>query len=278
MTRQEILQEMIKELESVDIESAVYDSRVLLEWTLGIDRSEFYMNPMKELTTEELIRLRQVTAQRKSHEPLQYIMKEAEFMGYSFYVDENVLIPRFDTECLVEHVVQQLAGENVELLDLCCGSGCIGLSIKKIRPQTRVTLSDLSQGALTVTRKNAKRLEADVEVMASDLFEALNGRKFDVIVSNPPYIPTRVIEGLMPEVREHEPMMALDGTEDGLWFYRRITQQALSHLTKGGLLSFEIGAEQGESVSGMMREAGFQDVIVKKDLAGLDRIVSGVKG
>lgn len=278
MTRQAILAEMTRQLNDAGIESAAYDSRVLLEWVLKIDRSEFYMNPQKELTDLEEESLKKVCAMRSAHKPLQYIMHQAEFMGYSFYVDEHVLIPRFDTECLVEYVTERIGDQSSSVLDLCCGSGCIGISIQKICKHAKVTLSDLSQEALEVSKRNAKNLEADVTVTYSDLFEKLPKHSFDEIVSNPPYIPTQVIEGLMPEVRDHEPMMALDGSKDGLYFYRKIIAHAKDYLRENGWLSFEIGAEQGPAVRQLMEEAGFCQVIVKKDLAGLDRIVSGMKG
>ncbi len=279
MTRREILAQMKQELMEAGIESADYEAKVLFEWILKIDRSEFYMNPGLEVSFEEQKELEDVLEKRKQRIPLQYLMKSANFMGYDFYVNENVLIPRMDTECLVEIAVDDIQRRKgpVRVLDLCCGSGCIGISIKKLCSNTEVTLVDISEGALEVSEINAKQLDANVQVVHSDLFEALRGQTYDLILSNPPYIPTKVIEDLMPEVREHEPMLALDGTEDGLYFYKKISATAPKYLAENGMLLFEIGAEQGKDVKHLMEEAGFDHVIVKKDLAGLDRNVFGVK-
>ena len=216
---------------------------------------------------------------RCTHYPLQYILGTTGFMGLEFMVNEAVLIPRQDTECLVELAVKKIRQTlreqaSCQVLDICTGSGCIGISVKLLCPEAEVTLSDVSEGALDVAKKNAWNLGASVRTIESDLFENIQG-SYDYILSNPPYIPSRVIEGLMPEVREFEPRIALDGTEDGLYFYRAIAEDAVGYLRPGGWLIFEIGQEQGEDLLSILREQGFENTEIKKDLAGLDRIAVG---
>ena len=199
------------------------------------------------------------------------------FYGLRFYVDENVLAPRPDTEILVEQVLENLPeDQEMEILDLCTGSGCILLSILANRQNARGTGADLSEKALAVAERNGRDLGIKARWLHGDLFEKIQGQ-YDVIVSNPPYIRTDVIQGLMEEVRLHEPYMALDGHEDGLYFYRKIIVQAGGYLKPGGLLAFEIGYDQGEAVSSLMKEQGYRQVQVVKDLAGLDRVVTGRK-
>lgn len=291
MTLQAIRNEVATRLEEAGIEDAAYESWVFLEWKLGISRADYYMDPAKEISEEDWQELSEVIEQRRRRVPLQYLMKSCDFMGYEFYVDERVLIPRHDTECLVEEAISYLKDlaflkkirkdeTPIRVLDLCTGSGCIGISIKLIVEEAQVLLSDLSEDALAVASYNKEKLKADLQLLQGDLFESLQAlpeeeRIFDLIVSNPPYIPTKVVEGLMPEVRDHEPHMALDGTEDGLAFYRRITEDSPKYLKKGGWLMYEIGAEQREDVSALLKNRGFLDVSVLGDLAGLDRIVKG---
>ena len=277
MTIREVLTNIRERLQNAGIEDFEYESWVFLDWKLHIDRAEFYMNPNGEVKEERLAELESVLKQREQRVPLQYLMGECEFMGYDFYVDERVLIPRQDTECLVELAVESIRKKStkVKVLDLCTGSGCIGISVAKLCPDTEVTLADISDGALSVAKKNAQNLEADVTLIKGNLFENIEGR-FDYILSNPPYIPSEVIEGLMPEVKEHEPRLALDGEADGLSFYRKIINEAPDYLNPDGRIYFEIGAEQGEDLTHLMNERGFSEVKVHKDLAGLDRIVTGI--
>lgn len=277
MTIREVLTNIRKQLQKAGIEDFEYESWAFLDWKLHIDRAEFYMNPNGEVKEELLEELESVLKQREQRVPLQYLMGECEFMGYDFYVDEQVLIPRQDTECLVELAVESIRKEltKVRVLDLCTGSGCIGISVAKLCPDTEVTLADISDGALSVAKKNAQNLGVDVTLIKGNLFENIEGR-FDYILSNPPYIPSEVIEGLMPEVKEHEPRLALDGEADGLSFYRRIINAAPDYLNSDGRIYFEIGAEQGEDLTRLMNERGFCEVKVHKDLAGLDRIVTGI--
>ena len=293
MTIREVLINIRERLQNAGIEDFEYESWAFLDWKLHIDRAEFYMNPNGEVKEELLAELESVLKQREQRVPLQYLMGECEFMGYDFYVDERVLIPRQDTECLVELAVEDIRNiktqnrcesnntadqkneQKVKVLDLCTGSGCIGISVAKLWPDTEVTLADISEGALSVAKKNAQNLDADVTLIKGNLFENIEGR-FDYILSNPPYIPSEVIEGLMPEVKEHEPRLALDGEADGLSFYREIINEAPDYLNPDGRIYFEIGAEQGEDLTHLMNERGFSEVKVHKDLAGLDRIVTGI--
>ena len=276
VTRKEIREETARRLQEAGIEEYEYETWMLLEWKLGVDRAEYFMDPDAEVPQEQWNNLDAALRKRERRIPLQYLMGSCEFMGYSFAVDERVLIPRQDTECLVELAVEQMrrSPEPCRVLDLCTGSGCIGVSVKLLCPQAQVVLSDVSEGALAVAGENARSLGAPVELVQGDLFENVQGT-FDYILSNPPYIPSKVIDGLMPEVRDHEPRLALDGTEDGLHFYRRIVREATKRLRPGGRLLFEIGQEQGEALLSLLQEAGYEETAIRQDLAGLDRIAVG---
>ena len=213
---------------------------------------------------------------RIDHIPVQHITGRQEFMGLEFAVNEYVLIPRFDTEVLVEEAMR-IELSHLRILDMCTGSGCILLSLLHYSHDCEGVGVDISPEALEVARMNADRLGIDAEFVLSDLFDGLKNNKltYDLIISNPPYIPTDVIPTLMEEVKEHEPILALDGSADGLNYYRRIISESPAFITKGGNLMFEIGYDQGEAVSGLMRDAGYSDVEVVKDLSGLDRVVRG---
>ncbi len=211
---------------------------------------------------------------RGEHIPLQQLTGEAWFYGIPFFVNEHVLIPRQDTEILVEEALRGLP-KDARILDLCTGSGCILISLLVTREDCTGIGADLSEKALQVAEKNGAQAGGRASFVKSNLFENIEGT-FDVIASNPPYIRTDVIETLMPEVRDHEPRMALDGSADGLVFYRKITEQAGSYLKEGGKLCFEIGYDQGDEVRELMETHGFADVQVLKDLAGLDRVVTGI--
>lgn len=279
MTVKEVREKIQKRLQKAEIEDFEYEVWMLLEWKLGIGRAEYFMDPDREILDKAWMSLNEVLRERERRVPLQYLMGSCEFMGYTFEVDERVLIPRQDTECLVELAVEKIRQTlreqaSCQVLDICTGSGCIGISVKLLCPEAEVTLSDVSEGALDVAKKNAWNLGASVRTIESDLFENIQG-SYDYILSNPPYIPSRVIEGLMPEVREFEPRIALDGTEDGLYFYRAIAEDAVGYLRPGGWLIFEIGQEQGEDLLSILREQGFENTEIKKDLAGLDRIAVG---
>lgn len=258
-------------LKNAGIEEADNDAWLLLEHAYSISRSDYYMEPSRQVDETEYLQKIQL---RMKHYPLQYITGCQWFMGYPFQVNGAVLIPRQDTEMLVELAVSIIGKKQAEVLDMCTGSGCIAVSIAGLCENAKVTAVDLSSPALEVARGNSRINETDVTFLKSDLFESVEG-KYDMIVSNPPYIPTTVIDGLMPEVKDYEPIMALDGSADGLEFYRKITFAATTHLKQGGYLIYEIGCEQAEDVSEMMRKNGFTRIAVHKDLSGLDRVVEG---
>ncbi len=286
MTIQELWKEGNRILTDAGLEEATLDARYLLEWVLHQDYTYIWMNLSGTVDPDVIEAYRHAVTRRKNHTPLQYITGEQEFMGCSFLVNEHVLIPRQDTECLVEAVYRHLTGTDdlgsgeIRILDLCCGSGCIGISLWKLlergtaTDRWKICLSDISSQALQVAQDNAKRLKAKVELTESDLFAGIEGR-FHLIVSNPPYIPSGVIDSLMPEVRDAEPRLALDGEADGLGFYRRIVRQAGDYLDENGYLFFEIGCEQAADVRTFLEAAGFERIAVMKDFAGLDRIICG---
>ena len=211
--------------------------------------------------------------ERLSHRPIAYITGTKEFYGLNFRVTEGVLIPRPDTETAVEAVLEysdRYAGQ-ISILDLCCGSGCIGISVQLQCPQIRCTMTDLSPKALAVTRENAERLQAACEILSGDLFEAAAGRTFDLILSNPPYIPGAECDALQAEVIR-EPRMALDGGADGLDFYRRIAAEAPGHLKPGGCLMLEIGYGEREAVETLLKQGGAVSVRTEKDFSGIPRM------
>ena len=260
-------------LEAAGIGDAKNDAWLLFEMVCKMDRKFYYMH-MEDDVPEDVLKEYEIALnERGKHIPLQYIVGETEFMGLKFKVNSNVLIPRQDTETLVEEALK-VVKPGMEVLDMCTGSGCIIISILHNVKDVKGYAADISKQAVNVAKENAKSNETSVLFERSDLFEKITGT-FDVIVSNPPYIPTDVIPGLMPEVRCFEPVEALDGREDGLYFYRRIITEGREYLKNGGFLLFEIGYEQGTAVSELMRETGFSDVCVKKDLSGNDRVVTG---
>lgn len=255
------------------VEEADIDARLLLEYACGTDRNTLLVHGDRAVSEEECSLYEEYIAKREERIPLQYITGEQEFMGLKFKVNENVLIPRQDTEILVEEALKELH-DGMAVLDMCTGSGCILLSLLQYSNDCEGTGVDISEKALEAARENAVRFSKNPGFLQSDLFEKVEG-KYDMIVSNPPYIPTGTIPTLMEEVREHEPLMALDGKEDGLYFYREIVKQAGEHLNRGGKLFFEIGCDQAEEVSALLENAGYKEVEVVKDFAGLDRVVFG---
>ena len=260
-------------LTEAKVPEAELDARLLLEEVCGTDRNDLLVHGDREIAPEQSERYLDFIHRRQKHEPLQQITGYQEFMGLRFKVTPDVLIPRQDTEILVEEVMRYLH-DGMHILDMCTGSGCILLSLLKYSNDCEGTGCDISEPALKVAEENAKELSLNASFVQSNLFENISG-KYEFIVSNPPYIPTGVIPTLMEEVRDHEPVSALDGREDGLYFYREIVEKAGEYLYPGGMLFFEIGYDQAEKVSSLMREAGYQEVTVCKDLAGLDRVVYG---
>lgn len=284
----DVYREGAARLMEVGIEEAALDARLLLEFVCGTDRNTLLAHGEREVSEEEYEKYRGLIERRAAHVPLQHLTGEQDFMGLAFWVNEDVLVPRQDTEVLVEEVMKHLH-DGMRILDMCTGSGCILLSLLHYSNDCEGVGVDLSGQALAVARENYERLRAERPEMKAlflegNLFAALkcgnrtkpwNAERFDVIVSNPPYIKTDVIDTLMPEVREHEPVMALDGGADGLIFYRRIAESAVNYLSGGGMLFFEIGCEQAADVRSIMEAAGFREIEVVKDFAGLDRVVYG---
>ena len=273
MTFREAISFGEEKLNIAGINDAKNDAWLLLTFICKIDRTFYYVHMDEDMSAEQVAEYESVLNKRAEHVPLQYITGEQEFMGIPFHVNDSVLIPRQDTETLVEEALKVIR-PGMKVLDMCTGSGCILISILKNIVDVEGYGSDISKQAINVAKENAKRNNVNATFERSDLFEDIS-ETFDVIVSNPPYIPTDVIGGLMPEVAVYEPLQALDGKEDGLYFYRKIVAKAMEYLNPGGKLLFEIGHDQGESVSALMRAAGFQGVRVIKDLAGNDRVVIG---
>lgn len=264
-----------KRLLEEGIEEAALDARLLLEHVCGTDRNTLLAHGDREVSGQERMAYEEAVARRCQRIPLQQITGSQEFMGLSFRVNEHVLVPRQDTEILVEEVLRELQ-DGMRVLDLCTGSGCILISLLHYSNYCQGMGTDLSPEALEVARSNGRALlgaEKEYSFIESDLFERVEG-KYDIIVSNPPYIRQAEITSLMPEVREHEPRMALDGGEDGLAFYRRIAAESPVYLNGGGRLYLEIGWDQGDAVQELLLERGFCDVNVVQDYAGLDRVVS----
>lgn len=294
LTYQEIYQQGAEQLIQAGIQEAGLDARLLLEWCCGTDRNTLLVHGDRSVSPEEYERYRACIAERREHVPLQYITGGQDFMGLTFAVNRNVLVPRQDTEVLVEEVMRYLH-DGMRILDMCTGSGCILISLLHYSNDCTGMGIDLSEEALKVAEENAERIFGRTKEavngavsmaeqsgqkcswICSDLFERLDSdEKFDIIVSNPPYIKTDVIDTLMQEVKEYEPRMALDGREDGLYFYREIIAQAGNYLNHEGMLFVEIGYDQGEEVRMLMKEAGYEEIEIVKDFAGLDRVVHGV--
>lgn len=266
----------VERLTAAGIEEAKLDARLLLEELCGTDRNDLLVHGDRPVTEEQEKNYVNQIELRSRHIPLQHITGYQEFMGLRFKVTPDVLIPRQDTETLVEEVLKNLH-DGMRILDLCTGSGCILLSLLRYSNDCVGVGADLSRKALAVAEENAGTLGLSAEFVQGNLFEPVTG-KFEIIVSNPPYIPSNVIPTLMEEVREHDPLIALDGKEDGLYFYREIIGKASEYLYPGGMLFLEIGCEQAGAVAELMKNAGYRDVTVCKDLAGLDRVVSGRYG
>lgn len=265
-------------LADAGITDAEYDSFALLEYITGMDRTAYILNGSKSVPEDIAERYDAVIDRRSSHIPLQHITGQAWFYGRGFNVNSDVLVPRQDTEVLVSEALKVINAKD-SVLDMCTGSGCIIITLALEKKLGRALGADISEAALKVASGNREKLGADdVTFVKSNIFSDINvndDELFDVIVSNPPYIATREIETLTEEVRIHDPYIALDGLEDGLHFYREITQQSLNYIKSGGWLLYEIGCTQAHDVSDIMSEYGYSNIKVIKDLAGLDRVVMG---
>ena len=304
-----------KILKNAGIVEADLDAWYLFEQIFGISRAQYFMcareniagstaqkmtaqeqtgNSLESKNTLDCVELwlkekmsayENTLEKRASRIPLQQILGQQEFMGLTFFVNEHVLIPRQDTETLVELVLNEQKDKNISILDMCTGSGCIAVSLKKLGGYACVEGADISEEALKVAKRNSEEILENSDVNSSrtgvifrrsDMFSAFpETERFNVIVSNPPYIPSAVIEELEPEVRDHEPRGALDGTADGLYFYRILAEECAKHLTPGGHVYFEIGYDQGMAVKELLDNHGFKDTRVIQDLAGKDRVVCG---
>lgn len=251
------------------------EAKHALSAIIGCDISDLYLKGTEQVTDNQQFRMNELLKEREKGTPLAYILNERWFMGLRFYVDENVLIPRQETELLAETAIQLMRFKSYStVLDLCTGSGCVAISIAKYS-RAAVSAADISSAALDVAKKNARDLGVNIRLIEGDLFENIPER-FDIITANPPYIAQNVYEGLMREVREHEPRLALVAPDNGLAFYRRIAAQAGAHMNDGGTLLMEIGDEQGEAVSRILKDAGFKDARITKDYSGNDRLASAV--
>ena len=277
MNPRSLILEMTRRFRAAGIPDPEFDSAALLASLCGRNPLSLRLDMETEIDQETEGRYRSLCARRIRREPLQYITGESRFCGYSFAVTPSVLIPRPETELLCEWAVEKLPVDaSPRILDLCCGSGCIGITLKLRIPSSAVYMSDLSSAAADVARRNAERLSADVSVGTGDLFENIRDRNFDLIISNPPYIPENECSLLQEEVKK-EPLTALDGGNDGLDFYRRICREAPDYLRRGGILMFELGDGQHSAVGKMMEESGFQSVEIRKDFRQISRMISGLK-
>lgn len=284
-TNRELLKEGSMQLRAAGITEADTDAWLLFSACMGLNRTEYLMRSDAVVPDDKAEEYLGKLKRRAGREPVQYIEETAPFMGFDFYVNENVLIPRMDTEILVSEAIkrarimfsQRQHDVRFRILDMCTGSGCIAQStyllLKNEGCTVEVDAVDISEQALEVAGINASRLGAQVKLIRGNLFENVDN-KYSMILSNPPYIRTDVIADLEPEVREHEPMLALDGTADGLYFYREITDKAWEYLENNGILMYEIGYDQALEVSDMLRQKGYTDIAVIKDFAGLDRVVA----
>ena len=268
-------------LSGAGIPEAALDARLLLEFITGCDRTRLLARPDTPVDDKDAEDYRKLVAKRSEHIPLQQLTGICNFMGIDFEVNDKVLIPRQDSECLVEEAMRYIS-DGSDILDLCCGSGCLLLSLMHYKNNCRGVGVDISEDVLNIANNNLEAIRQDdglnggeAVFLKGDLYDALSehDRKFDFIISNPPYIRSDVIDTLMPEVRDHEPRVALDGGSDGLDFYRRIISAAPAHLANYGMIFLEIGFDQAEDVTQILEFAHFTDILVTKDYGGCDRVV-----
>ncbi len=261
-------------LKAADISDINQDARLLLEFVCDTSYNDLFLRPDAEVDVALEKKYLSLIKRRATHIPLQHLTNSQGFMGFDFFVNENVLVPRFDTESLVEEVLKDLH-DGMRILDMCTGSGCILLSLLKLSNDCQGVGVDISSKALEVARENARRLKVEnVSFTESDLFTKVEG-KFDILVSNPPYIRTCEIDELMPEVRDHDPFIAINGHESGVYFYEKIIAAAGPFLNRGALVAFEIGSDQALEVMKIMTDAGYKDVCTIKDYSGNPRVVKG---
>ncbi len=276
MTGKEMLSSGERILKDVGITEYKQDTWILFSEVTGWDMGEYLVNEDVPVLPESVEKFRILIKKRAERVPVQYILGHQSFMGLDFKVTTDVLIPRLDTEVLVEKASSYVKSGD-RILDMCTGSGCILISLLHGREGIEGVGVDVSKSAVNIARENGILNNVPAEFSVSDLFENVSG-KFDMIVSNPPYISSKDINDLMPEVRDFEPAGALDGGENGLDFYERIAKEAPSYLKDGGRIILEVGYNQAEAVKRLLLENGFTNIEITKDLAGIDRVVCGVFG
>ncbi len=278
MTINEIIKKGIYELKKDEIEEPALKIRMLISSILNKPKEFVMAHGEYILNEEDEKEILKKIEELKNYIPIQYVIKNQEFMKLNFYVNENVLIPRSDTEILVEEIINTFRDRKVKILDLCTGSGCIAVSLKKYMPNAKVYGSDISKEALEIAKINAKNNNTEVKFISSDIFNNINDKDFDIIVSNPPYIKTQVINTLEKEVQK-EPILALDGGNDGLFFYKKIIKEAYEYLSKDGMLFLEIGYDQKQELLDIIKDDNrYQFIESKKDLGNNDRIIVIRKG
>lgn len=279
-TIEQLLQVGVKILKENKIEGALIDTQILLSRLLGVDKLYLHIHSNDLIQTDIENNFFEQIEKRSNNMPIAYITKQKDFMALSFYVDERVLIPRNDTEILVENaikIIKKSQKEKVEILDLCCGSGCIGISLAYEFQNAQIILSDISSDALDIAKINVETydLSKRIKLIQSDLLENIPPKKFDIITANPPYITANELEALEKDILRYEPLLALSGGNDGLEFYRSILQKAVDYLNNNGYLIFEIGHLQGKKVKELMLKSGFTGVQIIQDYAHNDRVVMG---
>lgn len=275
MTPQQLIRQTAALFDQAGVPDPMVDSSLLLSFVTGMSPLSLRLDRDTELSPDALSRFESLRDRRLARVPLQYLTHEQPFMRHTFYVDERVLIPRPETELLCERAIVALSACSSSVptaLDLCCGSGCIAVSMALAVPSAQVDAADLSPDALSVSRLNAERLGANVAFYQGDLFSAVGDARYDVIISNPPYIPAAECPSLQAEVLQ-EPVMALDGGADGLDFYRRIAVESPAHLREGGRIFLEVGYDQADQVAAMLRLARFRETSVHQDYQGISRMV-----
>lgn len=285
LTYAALLKQASGQLADASVPDPETDARFLLFHFFEMNLTDYLLKRDQSVLTDggkeqekKLACFRQAVDRRCQRVPLQHILGKAWFYGYLFEVSPDVLIPRPETEILVRKVLEEVGSQPCRILDLCTGSGCIAVTLKKEAPQIRCMASDISQKALDLARKNAAAQGVRVDFVRSDLFDAFDrNERFDLIVSNPPYIATEEMSFLQPEVRIYDPVLALDGGCDGLDFYRRICREGYRFLNENGALFMEMGAAQGSGIRRILDDAGFCDVQILRDLSGKDRVIGGYR-
>lgn len=279
-TIDEVLRWATEDFRARGLQSARLDAELLLAHALSTTRVQLVVDSKRPLEAAELASFRELVKRRRTREPIAYLVGQREFYGRPFRVDRRVLVPRPDTEALVDVALERTRRISMaaRVLDLCTGSGCVAITLARERPTSRVVATDLSIDALELARENAQRLGAyNVAFRLGDLFGALDPTcRFDLIAANPPYVARGEIDALQSDVRDHEPRIALDGGEDGLAVARRIVADAPAHLTPSGVLALEVGAGEADAVASLLRCSGFVEIACRRDYGGIERVVSGV--